>query len=85
MPIYEYHCSACGADFESIRPVSRADDPTECKSCRQPATRQISNFFVQVRYIYGAQAEASPREAFRGNRAADSTPEQPQPTDSPAD
>ncbi len=85
MPIYEYHCSGCGADFESIRPVSRADDPTECKSCRQPATRQISNFSFKSDTFTAPKLKRRPGEAFRGNRAADSTPAPPQPTDSPAD
>ena len=44
MPIYEYRCSSCGAEFESIRPVSRADDPIDCKICGSPASRQLSNF-----------------------------------------
>lgn len=42
MPIYEYHCDACGHDFEVIEKVS---DPTErpCESCgKSKAKRKMS-------------------------------------------
>jgi putative FmdB family regulatory protein len=33
MPIYEYHCKACGADFEELV-FSRSDEAgVKCKSC----------------------------------------------------
>ncbi|MBM4195455.1 MAG: zinc ribbon domain-containing protein, partial [Gemmatimonadetes bacterium] len=30
MPIYEYHCSTCGADFEALVSPSR---PAACPTC----------------------------------------------------
>ena len=27
MPIYQYYCAACNADFELIRLLAKADDP----------------------------------------------------------
>lgn len=33
MPIYEYHCEACGADFEELILSRSAQDDVKCKSC----------------------------------------------------
>lgn len=71
MPIYEYHCAGCGAQFESIRPVSRADDPIDCKSCGQPATRQISGFSFKSDTFTAPKLRRRPGATFRGNRPTD--------------
>ena len=71
MPIYEYRCPECGNEFESIRPVSRADDPIECKvmwPARRPPDLEL---LIQVRYLHLAQAEEPsrtdlPRQSLRG-------------------
>ena len=68
MPIYEYRCAACGNEFESIRPVSRADDPIDCKSCGQPATRQISNFSFKSDTFTSPKLRSRPGETFRGSQ-----------------
>ena len=73
MPIYEYHCADCGADFESIRPVSRADDPIECKACGQPATRQLSNFSFKSDTFTAPKLRNRPGQTFRG-RQSDNAP-----------
>ena len=44
MPIYEYYCATCNAEFEALRPVSKADEPAPCKTCGQPGKRQLSTF-----------------------------------------
>jgi putative FmdB family regulatory protein len=43
MPIYEYHCDACGTTFEEW--TRRADDATEqpCPQCARTAHRLISH------------------------------------------
>ena len=69
MPIYEYHCAACGADFESIRPISRADDRIECKSCGQPATRQLSNFSFKSDTFTSPNLRNRPGQTFRGSHS----------------
>jgi len=33
MPIYEYICKDCGAQFESLRSMKDADSPITCKKC----------------------------------------------------
>lgn len=70
MPIYEYHCAGCGADFESIRPVSRADDPIDCKDCNLPAARQISSFSFKSDTFTAPKLRRQPGEAFRGRRSS---------------
>ena len=69
MPIYEYRCPDCGADFESIRPVSRADDPIDRKECGQPASRQISNFSFKSDTFTSPKLRNRPGQTFRGNRS----------------
>ena len=69
MPIYEYRCPDCGNEFESIRPVSRADDPIECKECGKPASRQISNFSFKSDTFTAPKLKNRPGQTFRGNRS----------------
>ena len=38
MPLYEYHCPACGATFEQIVRFSQADLAPACPECGQPDT-----------------------------------------------
>ncbi len=40
MPIYEYQCSACGHEFESIQRIS--DDPLkDCPVCQKPELKKL--------------------------------------------
>jgi putative FmdB family regulatory protein len=40
MPIYEYHCEACGHKQEALQKIS--DEPlTECSACQQPTLKKI--------------------------------------------
>ena len=66
MPIYEYRCPVCGNEFESIRPVSRADDPIDCKVCGEPASRQISNFSFKSDTFTSPKLRNRPGQTFRG-------------------
>lgn len=70
MPIYEYRCSACGAEFESIRPVSRADDPIDCRMCGAPASRQLSNFSFKSDTFTSPKLRNRPGAVFRGDDAS---------------
>lgn len=43
MPIYEYHCEACGQDFEKLMRLSDLENAPECPVCQSREThRQIS-------------------------------------------
>jgi putative FmdB family regulatory protein len=45
MPIYEYQCQDCHADFEIIRPMKDADSIAVCNKCQSQNTkRRISMF-----------------------------------------
>ena len=70
MPIYEYRCPGCGYEFETIRPVSRADAPIDCKVCGMPATRQISNFSFKSDTFTSPKLRNRPGQTFRGSRSA---------------
>jgi putative FmdB family regulatory protein len=40
MPIYEYHCEACGHKQEALQKIS--DSPlTDCNACQQPTLKKI--------------------------------------------
>lgn len=48
MPIYEYACEDCGAQFEVIRPMKDADAPIGCTKCQGQRTgRMLSVFYAQ--------------------------------------
>jgi putative FmdB family regulatory protein len=43
MPLYEYACQSCGANFEALRSVNDDDREVECPFCHEKKTeRQIS-------------------------------------------
>ncbi len=44
MPIYEYYCASCKREFEVLRPASQSQDSAPCKTCGEPAQRQLSTF-----------------------------------------
>jgi len=48
MPIYEYYCLDCQAEFEALRPIKDADSPIACSKCQgEHTSRKISVFFAQ--------------------------------------
>lgn len=42
MPFYDYHCDACGLDFEKMLSISKYDEPQSCVSCGETARKKIS-------------------------------------------
>ena len=47
MPLYEYACYDCTTRFEALRPMSKADDPIQCKECESMHTaRTLSRIAV---------------------------------------
>ena len=47
MPIYEYRCLDCGADFEEIVPVNAQNNPP-CPSCRSDKTEKKMSAFCSI-------------------------------------
>lgn len=47
MPIYEYHCKKCGADYEQVRSVAQMDARRACPECKSRATeRRLTSRFA---------------------------------------
>jgi|YNPNPStandDraft_1061719.scaffolds.fasta_scaffold24850_2 putative FmdB family regulatory protein len=45
MPLYEYHCAECNSTTEVLRPITKADEPVECRICHSWRTsRKLSVF-----------------------------------------
>ena len=44
MPVYEYYCSKCSANYELLRPMSRSDEPGVCPEGHRGGARTISVF-----------------------------------------
>ena len=42
MPIYEYHCTSCGKDFEKMQSINNEERVTECIYCGKQAERKVS-------------------------------------------
>jgi putative FmdB family regulatory protein len=40
MPLYEYRCNECGAEFEKMLRFSEADQLPTCPDCQSPQTRK---------------------------------------------
>ena len=40
MPIYEYHCDACGAEFEQMRRITDETTP-DCEKCGAPDVHRL--------------------------------------------
>ncbi|HEY7296140.1 MAG TPA: FmdB family zinc ribbon protein [Dehalococcoidia bacterium] len=58
MPIYEYGCTACGAAFSRLRPLSAAAEDSICAACGAAARRTVSSFAVAGRAAPPAEAAA---------------------------
>ena len=45
MPIFEYKCRECGADFEDLDSIANRDEPHKCPACgSMKSERQLSVF-----------------------------------------
>ena len=45
MPIYEYACQECLAEFELMRSMKEADAPIECTQCQSQNTKRKLSLF----------------------------------------
>lgn len=53
MPLYEYACASCDAQFERLQPMS-AEHEADCPSCGASARRILSLFAAPVSVGAGA-------------------------------
>ena len=45
MPLYEYNCKECNANFEAIAPHNRADQ-MDCEYCGSSAVERLASVFA---------------------------------------
>ena len=57
MPIYEYHCNACGADFEKI--VFGSNREVACEKCGSKKTGKLMSRFGMGKGSSNASSTAS--------------------------
>jgi putative FmdB family regulatory protein len=65
MPIYEYICRACGADFEHLHPSLRDLTPPACPACGEPDVQRRFSA-PAIRTGRGAPAPASEAQPAPG-------------------
>ncbi|MCZ7662238.1 MAG: zinc ribbon domain-containing protein [Thermoleophilia bacterium] len=41
MPIYEYRCTGCGAEFEELVSLAAAEQPQTCPECGLPSAERL--------------------------------------------
>jgi len=61
MPIYEYHCNDCGADFERL--LKRSDEKVSCDCGNEKVTRRLSVFAPHVAAGAGRKKSGMPGPA----------------------
>ena len=78
MPLYEYHCDACGKNFEVIQKFSETTE--KCRLCGSgPVHRQVSAPGIQFKgtgwYItdYSQKGKSSDSGAGESKKKSDST------------
>lgn len=53
MPIYEYSCPKCKFKFETLRPISKCDEDSDCPKCKTPSKRILSKFISRSKADWG--------------------------------
>jgi len=48
MPLYEYSCPSCGAQFEELVRSAADADKVKCPTCQKKADRKFSTFGVAM-------------------------------------
>jgi putative FmdB family regulatory protein len=64
MPLYEYYCADCQTRFETLRPMSKADDSIQCKSCESMRTSRVLSLFAVNTGLSGRTSESVPNTSF---------------------
>jgi putative FmdB family regulatory protein len=58
MPIYEYWCRECKAQFERLRPMGSNDREIACPRCGSPVKRMVSVVAAVGRSVEGESYSA---------------------------
>jgi putative FmdB family regulatory protein len=60
MPLYEYHCSACGSRFEVLQRMGETAEGLACPECGRPKPeREVSTFASSGTSSGGASSSCS--------------------------
>ncbi|MBI2866032.1 MAG: zinc ribbon domain-containing protein [Chloroflexi bacterium] len=73
MPIYEYFCPQCRAEFELSRSFSQAHDPAQCPRCGTFGEKLISVFASKLDY-YVKVPEKGPYRQLPTESTASTSP-----------
>lgn len=64
MAVYEFLCRKCNHEFEVMRPISKADEPSSCPKCGTIGEKLASVFSLKAEYsVTGPE-----KDAFRGTK-----------------
>lgn len=79
MPIYEYYCASCKREFESLRPASKSQESAPCKTCGEPAQRQLSTFSFKSNTFTAPKLKPAtkPMRSYDRETTAETTAETP--------
>ena len=66
MPIYEYKCKECGAQFEEFQNINDSSENVICPECGEKKTERIMSAFASFGSSAGSSAGSSciPRTGF---------------------
>lgn len=68
MPMYEYRCAECGAEFEKLLRFSEADKLPACPNCQGTQTRRklsaVASFGSTDNGSFTSGGSCSPRGGF---------------------
>ena len=67
MPIYEYYCANCDAEFDRMLPVSQMDEPAPCATCGQAGQRLLSTFSFKSNSFTSPKLKPAKRKPFRSH------------------
>jgi putative FmdB family regulatory protein len=75
MPIYEYHCTHCGAEFEVIQKISDALI-TRCEACGEDTAQRLVSapgFQLKGTGWYVTDFKDKPKPGAKANEGSDSS------------
>jgi putative FmdB family regulatory protein len=67
MPLYDFHCTTCGREFEAL--VRVQDPPAKCPDCQSPEIEKLlSGFALHTEERHQAAVRDSRQQQIRANK-----------------
>ena len=79
MPIYEYYCPQCKAEFELSRSFSQANEPAPCPKCGAVGQKLLSVFASKLDYYIKVPEKPAYRKLPEADPTSSSAPAKPRP------